>query len=135
MKCMSDKKFARKSTYPKDLQGILKAIIKHQKIEEDTEFPFGDEEISAILEANLVWVMNNVDIPFEKWKAIFRGKPKYLKRLSDIAMTFSFEEMVKNGEAVELKPESPDGKPIYMKKEVYELYTGEEENDPGETSS
>jgi len=120
MKCLNkENKANTKNSYPKDIQDILKAIIKHQNIEDDTEFPFGDEEILGMLEANLVWVMNNLGFPFEKWKALFKSNPKYLKRLSDISMTYSFEKMVENGEAVELQPEGIDGKPIYMKIEEY----------------
>lgn len=128
MKCMgakNNKQAINENSYSKDIQRILKSIIKHQNIEENTEFPFSDEEVLGLLEANLVWVMNNLGIPFEKWKSIFKGNPKYMKRLSDISMTYSFETMVENGEAVELQPEDPNDKPIYMKKEDYDMCIGD----------
>lgn len=118
-----------KNSYPRDIHDIIQAIIKHQHIGEDSGFPFDDEETLAILEANLIWVMNNVDVPLEKWKSIFKNNPKYFKRLSDILMTFSFETMVKNGEAVELQPENSGEKPIYMKKIDYDLFLGENKHD------
>lgn len=132
MKCMGTKdkkKTIDKTSYSNDIYDILNAIIKHQNLEDDTEFPISHEETLGILEANLVWVMENVDIPFEQWKALFKNNPKYLKRLSDISMTYSFESMVKSGEAVELQAENPNEKPIYMKKEDYEMCVGVENED------
>lgn len=128
MKCSGDKvKVSEKerNTFINDVSNIIRSIIKHQELDDDTCFPFDDDEVLVVLEANFVWIINNIGIPFEKWKELFKHNPKYVKRLSDISMTYSFEEKVKNGEAVELPSEGLEEKSVYMEVEKYEKIVGE----------
>ncbi len=112
------KTIINKKDYLSDIQDIKKSIFKHEKNEEEKIINISENEIRT-LEANMVWAMNNINIPFEQWRSMFIQNSNYLKRLSDISMTYNFDIMVRDGEAVELITEGSK-KTTYMKKEEYE---------------
>lgn len=108
----------KEKNYMEEISEIRKSIDKHEELNGHEQMPEMSLENISLLEANFLWIMNTLNLPFNEWKSLFSENPDYLKRLSDISMTHNFEMMVREGEAIEIFDEI-DGSLEYIKKEEY----------------